>query len=83
MAAEELTAQVDALLSTLTKRYEHGGESLEGDEDWTALHGAIRELFALLGHPELTGGRVGDLLHHLRFGLAGDLHDSRIWIGRM
>jgi hypothetical protein len=73
--AEGLTAQVDALLSTLTKRYERGGESLKDDEDWTALDGAIRELFALLGHAELTGGRVGDLLRHLHFGLAGDLHD--------
>ena len=73
--AEELTAQVDALLSALTAHYERGRESLKDDGDWTALDGAIRELFALLGHAELTGGHVGDLLRHLHFGLAGDLHD--------
>jgi Restriction endonuclease len=73
--AEELTAQVDALLTALTERYEYDGQSLRDDEDWTALDSAIRELFALLGHAELTGGRVGDLLRHLHFGQTGDAHD--------
>jgi hypothetical protein len=77
--ADRLSAQVDALLPTLTERYERGRESLKDDEDWVALDSAIRELFALLGHAELTGGRVGDLLRHLHFGLAGDVHDIADW----
>jgi hypothetical protein len=73
--ADELVSRIDLLLPQLTARYERGPESLAEDSEWQNLVDAWRELQRLLGPDALADTRVGDLNRHVRFGLAGDLHD--------
>lgn len=73
--ADELVAEVDALLPKLTARFPRDQEALAEDPEWLALKAAVNEIRRLLASESSGGARWGDLMRHLGFGLGVDLHD--------
>jgi Restriction endonuclease len=73
--ADELVVRIESLLPRLAARHPRSGESVAHDPEWQAVEAAWREILRLIGDRSLSGTRAGDLSRHIRFALAGDLHD--------